>query len=217
MAEENTKQIETTVDDEKENATPLEKDVNLQPTTENTDEKTEQLIKSDVFHRYYLSNNQYPCEVVVAAFTFPNDTYYPFVKTAPDKSLQSPKYDWSARAWVENNPAEIGRQVVQVNNRINSIADQVENLTLNDQTTAKNNETTNKQIEQMQTMIASSNAMMGQLSGQMAQFGSAINTLASAINNKETNANATDKASTSNENQGKKQETTETSSEKEGE
>ncbi|WP_289761581.1 hypothetical protein [Lactobacillus intestinalis] len=183
MAEETTKQEATVSESEKD----------IAPVTTNTTEATEEvpspdqkekvLIKSNIYHQYYVSDDNYPYEPIEAQFIFDGDTYYPFVKTAPDPSLKAPKFDWQNHVWIENEASAVSQQVVQVNERLGQLNAGLEKMQEQHALDAKKTETADKQLQMMQQMLANSNAVMGQLSGQISVFGQALNTINQNISN----------------------------------
>lgn len=172
MAEETTKQ-EATVS-EKDIASATTNTTQATEEAPSPDQKEKVLIKSDIYHQYYVSDDNYPYEPIEAQFTFDGDTYYPFVKTAPDPSLKAPKFDWQNHVWIENEASAVSQQVVQVNERLGQLNAGLVKMQEQHALDAKKNEAADKQLQMMQQMLANSNAVMGKVTGQMGMFSQAL-------------------------------------------
>lgn len=179
MAEETTKQEATVSEKDIASATTNTTETTKEVSSPNQEEKV--LIKSDIYHQYYVSDDNYPYEPIETQFTFNGDTYYPFVKTAPDPSLKAPKFDWQNHVWIENEASAVSQQVVQVNERLGQLNAGFVKMQEQHAEDVKKNEAADKQLQMMQQMLANSNAVMGKVTGQMGMFSQALEGINQAL------------------------------------
>lgn len=147
-------------------------------------------------HCYFISNDDVPFSYAPANFDFPNsgDTWYPFIKTAPDEGMQNPKFDWKNHKWFSNTAQTYAEQVAKVQKNVDKVAEQVNDLQTEQQTAAKNDEKSQQNMTQIQSMTAQSTAMMQQIMTQLQQQGQAITQVANAVNKLQPVTSDTDKA-----------------------
>ena len=163
----------------------------------NTTDDGAQLIKSDIFHTYYLSNDDHPCEEVVTTLTFEGDCYYPFIKEKPDASLKSPKYDWNNRVWIENEAAAFGIQLTAVNKRIDTVTESVNKITTVQQNQAKTAADNDAKFDNLVKMVTMTNMNTGKITEAVAKLTDTINQLNKTNDStKDTSSSDTDSAST---------------------
>lgn len=149
---------------------------NAQLTTEPVANTTDnnQLIKSDIFHTYYLSNDDHPCEEIITTLTFEGETYYPFIKEKPT-NLKSPKYDWKNMAWIENEATAIGRQFTAVNKKIDNVTESVAKITTVQQTQAKTVADNDAKFDNLVKMVTMTNMNTGKITEAVAKLTATIN------------------------------------------
>ncbi|MCO6528585.1 MAG: hypothetical protein J6565_07350 [Lactobacillus sp.] len=109
----------------------------------------------------YISNSDTDCEPILLAEKH-EITTYPIVVEAPT-GLKSPKYDWTAHSWIENDPNSQGKQLADLKEQLDTAKQTI--TTIQEQQTTVSKETNGAldKIQEAQEKQAEATAQLLQM------------------------------------------------------
>lgn len=71
-------------------------------------------------YQYFLSNDDNPIIPILTPMEIKNVSY-PLTDKVPTSDLKSPKFDWRANNWIENDSESNGQKITQLESKIATI------------------------------------------------------------------------------------------------